>query len=191
MTSGNLWTSVLYVRKLELPRGSFHPPLVKVPPFPWHTLGTDLFYWKHQDFIVVAGYFSKFLIFRRLPSSTAQDVIQELSMIFIEYGQPVIISGDNGPCYASKEFYELMELFHIDHISNSPFYSQSNGFAESMVKLSKKLMEHSALWNYGLFEFRCTPISGTFPSPLEILRVPHSVLPQLPATVTANTPQIQ
>ena len=27
------------------------PPTVsEVPPFPWHTLGTDLFYWKHQGF---------------------------------------------------------------------------------------------------------------------------------------------
>ena len=63
--------------------------------------------------------------------------------------------------------------------------------------LSKKLMEHSTLneksWNYGLLEFRCTSISGTLPLPLEILtnRVQHSLLPQIPATVTANTPHIQ
>ena len=69
-----------------------------------------------------------------------------------------------------------------DHITSSPHYPQSNGFAESMVILSKKLMEHSTLdgkpWNYRLLEFRCTPISGTHPSPLKILtnRVLHSVL---------------
>ena len=49
------------------------PPTVsEVPPCQWHKLGTDLFYWKHQDFLVIADYFSKFLIIRRLPSSTAQ-----------------------------------------------------------------------------------------------------------------------
>ena len=29
----------------------------EVPPFPWHTLGTDLLYWKHQDLLVIASYF--------------------------------------------------------------------------------------------------------------------------------------
>ena len=170
------------------------PTMSEVPPFMWQTLGTDLFYWEHQDFLVVADYFSKFLIIRRLQSSTAQAVVKDLSMIITEYGWPVIIRSDNGLCYVSQEFKQNMELFQIDHITSSPHYPQSNGFAESMVKLSKMLMEHSALhgkpWNYGELEFRCTPISGTLPSPLEILinRVPHSVPPQLPATVTANTP---
>ena len=160
------------------------PTVSEVPPFPWHTLGTDLFYWRHQDFLVVADYLSNFLIIRRLPSFTAQAVIKELSMIITEYGQPVIIRSDNRLCYASKEIKQLMELFQIDHITSSPHYHQSNRFAESMVKLPKKLMQHSTLdgkpWNYRLLEFKCTPISGTLPSPLEIL-----------TNNTANTPQIQ
>ena len=48
------------------------PTMSEVSPFPWHTVGTDLFYWKDQDFLVVADYFSKFLIIRRLPSSMAR-----------------------------------------------------------------------------------------------------------------------
>ena len=64
----------------------FSPTVSEVPPFPWHTLRTDLFYWKHQDFLVIADYFSKFPIVQRLPSSTAQTVIKELSMIITEYG---------------------------------------------------------------------------------------------------------
>ncbi|MCG8429678.1 MAG: hypothetical protein MJA29_00665, partial [Candidatus Omnitrophica bacterium] len=43
----------------------------EVPPYPWHTLGSDLFYWKTGDYLVIADYFSKFLIVRRLVSSTA------------------------------------------------------------------------------------------------------------------------
>ena len=112
------------------------PPTVsQIQPFPWHTLGTDLFYWKHQDFLVIAHYSSKFLIVRRLPSSTAQALIKELSMIITEFRWPVIIRSDNRPCYASKEFKELMELFQIDHITSSSHYPQSNGFAEYIIKI--------------------------------------------------------
>ena len=66
-------------------------------------------------------------------------------MIIAEYRQSVIIRSDNGLCYASKEFKELMELFQINHITSSPHYPQSNGFTESMMKLSKNLMEHFTL----------------------------------------------
>ena len=33
----------------------------ELPPFPWHTLATDLFYWKRMDFLIVADVFSKYI----------------------------------------------------------------------------------------------------------------------------------
>ena len=33
----------------------------ELPPFPWHTLVTDIFYWKGMDFLIVADVFSKLL----------------------------------------------------------------------------------------------------------------------------------
>ena len=58
----------------------------EVPPHPWHTLGTDLFYWIRVDFLVVGDYFTKFLIIRKLPNSSTHVVIKELGMIFTEFG---------------------------------------------------------------------------------------------------------
>ena len=66
-----------------------------------------------------------------------------------------------------------MELLQIQHITSSPHFPQSNGFAETMVKIAKKLMDHSTLqeklWNFGLMEYRCTPLTGYIPFPLELL----------------------
>ena len=31
----------------------------KLPPFPWHTLATDMFYWKRVDFLMVVDMFSQ------------------------------------------------------------------------------------------------------------------------------------
>ena len=156
----------------------------EIPLHAWHTLGTDLFYWKHFDFLVLGDYFSKFLIVRKLPSSTSSAVCKEIS-IFTEFGKPYIIRSHNGPCYASKEFKELMELFQV-HVTTSPYFLQSNGFAEAMVKIVKKLMDHSTLqekpWNVGLMEYRCTPLSGNIPSPLELLtgQKPRTGFPSIP-----------
>ena len=58
--------------------------------------------------------------------------------------------------------------------------------------IAKKLMEKSVKegkpWNYGLLQYRTTPICSTLPSPLEMLtgRKPHSSLPQLPSSIGHN-----
>ena len=70
----------------------------ELPPFPWHTLVTDMFYWKGMDFLIVADVFSKYIIVRKLPNSTSSAICAELSMIVTELGLPHIIRSDNGPC---------------------------------------------------------------------------------------------
>ena len=158
----------------------------KIPPYAWHTIGTDLFYWEHFDFLVLGDYFSKFLIVRKLPSLTSSPVCKEISNIFTEFGKPYIIRSDNGPCYASKEFKELMALFQVQHVTSAPHFPPSNGFAEAMVKIAKKLMDHSTLqkkpWNFGLMEYRYTPLMGNIPSPLGLLtgQKPRTSLPSIP-----------
>ena len=144
-----------------------------VPPHPWHTLGTDLFYFRKQDFLVLIDYFSKFLIVRKLPNSTSNAVVKELGLIFTEFGTPFILRSDNGPCYISQEFQFFLKDHNVKSITSSPYYHQSNGLAESMVKTSKNLIEKSLQlnqpWFYLLQEHRLTPISDNIPSPAEIL----------------------
>ena len=163
-----------------------------VPPHAWHTLGTDLFHWNKVDYLVVRDYFSKYLIVRRLPNSSTHAVIKELGLIFTELGRPFILRSDNGPCYSSREFNNFLNFYQVNHITSSPHYPQSNGFAEALMGIAKKLMDKSVKdgkpWNYGLMQYRTTPISSTFPSPLEMLtgRRPCSTLPQLPLSIGKN-----
>ena len=88
--------------------------------------------------------------------------------------------------------HNFLSFYQVNHITTSPHYPQSNGFAEALVGITKKLMEKTVkdgrLWNYGLMQYRTTPISSTLPSPLEMLtgRRPHSTLPQLPSAIGQN-----
>ena len=113
----------------------------EVPPHPWHTVGSDLFYFRRIDFLVVVDYFSKYLFVRKIHNSTSSAVIKELGMIFSEFGKPQTFRSDNGPCYSSQEFKIFMQNWSIEHRTSSPHYPQSNGLAESMVKVSKNLIE--------------------------------------------------
>ena len=92
-------------------------------------------------------------------------------MIFSEFGKPQVFRSDNGPCYLSQEFRFFMQNWAIKHRTSSPHYPQSNGLAESMVKVSKNLIEKAVLqdlpWNQLLLDYWCTPISSEIPSPAE------------------------
>ena len=145
----------------------------EIPPHPWHTIGSDLFYFRRIDFLVLVNYFSKYLSVRNIHNLTSSAVIKELGMIFSEFGKPQVFRSDNGPCCSSQEFRFFMQNLSIEHRTSSPHYPQSNGLAESMVKVSKNLIEKAVLqdlpWNQLLLDYRCTPISSEIPSPAEIL----------------------
>ena len=165
----------------------------ELPPFPWHTLATDIFYWKRMDFLIVADVFSKYCLVRKLANSTSAAVCAEIATIVTELGLPHIIRSDNGPCYNSKEFQQLLQPYNITHHTSSPHYPRSNGFVERMVGVAKKLMDKAGSegkpWISGLYEYRVTPQSGSIASPLQLItqRTPREKdLPQLPSTLGAQ-----
>ena len=164
----------------------------KLPPFPWHTLATDIFYWRRMDFLIVTDVFSKYLLVRKLANSTFAAICAELATIVTELGLPHIIRSDNGPCYNSKEFQQFLQCY-ITHHTSSPHHPRSNGFVERMVGVAKKLMDKAGKegkpWISGLYEYRVTPQSGSIASPLQLITqcTPREKnLPQLPSTLGAQ-----
>ena len=109
----------------------------ELPPFPWHTLVTDLFYWKRMNFLIVADVFCKYILMRKLPDSTSAAMCIELSMIVTELGLPHIIKSDNSQCYNSKEFQQFLKCYSITHQTSKPNHPGSNGF----IGAAKKLMD--------------------------------------------------
>ena len=81
----------------------------ELPPFPWHTLVTDIFYLKRTDFLIVADVFSKYFLVRKLANSTSAAICAELATLVTELGLPHIIKSGNGPCYNSKEFQQFLQ----------------------------------------------------------------------------------
>ena len=165
----------------------------ELPPFPWHTLATDIFYWKRMDFLIVTDVFSKYFLVRKLANSTSAAVCAEIATIVTELGLPHIIRSDNGPCYNSKEFQQFLQCYIITHHTSSPHHPRSNQFVERMVGVAKKLMDKAGKegkpWISGLYEYRVTPQSGSIASSLQLITqcTPREKdLPQLPSTLGAQ-----
>ena len=60
-----------------------------VPTRPWQVLGTDLFSFKGENFLIIADYYSKFPFIRKLPVlCTSAAVIAATKQIFAEHGIP-------------------------------------------------------------------------------------------------------
>ena len=137
-----------------------------------------------MDFLIVTDVFSKYFLVRKLANSSSAAVCAEIATIVTELGLPHIIRSDNGPCYNSKEFQQLLQCYNITHHTSSPHHPRSNGFVERMVGVAKKLMDKAGsegkLW---------ISQSGSIASPLQLITqcTPgEKDLPQLPSTLGAQ-----
>lgn len=154
----------------------------RIPDRPWQVVGTDLFTWNNQDYIVTVDYYSRFFELDRLHSTTSAAVVHKLKAAFARHGIPETIVSDNGPQYKSKEFEAFAKSWEFIHVTSSPHYPQSNGLAERTVKTAKALMDKAKADRrdpyLSLLEYRNTPVDN-FKSPAQLLmsRRLHSILP--------------
>ena len=63
-----------------------------VPQKPWHTLGSDLFFWNNSPYLLVSDYYSKFPLVRKLSNIRSHTTIAHLKSIFEEHGIPSKLS---------------------------------------------------------------------------------------------------
>ena len=66
---------------------------------------------------------------------TKQHVATQCKLIFSEYGWPETLISDNGPCYTVEAFTSVTNAYHVNHITSSLHYPQSNGLAEKYVQI--------------------------------------------------------
>ena len=155
----------------------------EIPVVPWTKLASDIFHFQNDSYLLIVDFTSQFPIVRKLKSMTAEHVASHFSEVFGEYGWPDSLLTDNGPCYASHEFKQLMLDMSVNHITSSPHYPQSNGIAEKYVQIVKNLFikAHEEGTNYqkALMIYRNTPLDDSLLSPMQILqgRAARSDLP--------------
>ena len=144
-----------------------------LPSFPWQRLGSDLFHYNGCQYLLVADYFSKFPVIRKLSTTTTSAIIHHLRSILAEHGIPEELVTDNGPQYSSHEFKKFCSEWGITHTTSSPLYPQSNGFSERMVQTVKNLLKKSQEAGedpyIALLNYRTTPVDSKLQAPAKLL----------------------
>ena len=121
-------------------------------------IGSDLFDLEGVTYLLVVDYFSRYPEVIRLNTTTSQAIISALKSIFSRYGIPEILISDNGPQYISQEMKDFAMSYGFQHIISSPYFPQSNGQAERMVKTVKTLLSNNKDHYMALLNYRATPL---------------------------------
>ena len=141
---------------------------------PWTKLATDLFHFKGASYLLIVDYMSRFLMVHKLSSLTGLHVANQCKLIFSEYVWPETLISDNGPCYSVDAFTSVMNAYHINHITSSAHYPQSNGLAEKYVQIVKSLLYKAKEEGKDLFKclmiYHKTPLNGSLQSMMQILQ---------------------
>lgn len=132
-----------------------------------------MFHYQGAQYLLVADYYSKYPILRKLNSTTSAVIIHHLKSIFAEHGITESLVTDNEPQHSCREFAAFCNHWGISHITSSPLYPKSNGFIERMVKTVKNLLKKSDAAGQdpylALLSCRTSPIDSNLPSPAKVL----------------------
>ena len=105
-------------------------------------VGTYLFHWNGQDFVLVVDYYSRYWEIQKLYKTGAATTIKKIKNEVSRLGTPEIIKRNNGPQYnCSREFKRFAKDWGFQHIPSSPEYPRSNGLAEKTVQTAKNIPE--------------------------------------------------
>ena len=145
----------------------------ETPPRPWHTFGSDLFFWNNMWYLLITDYYSKFPFIRRLPSLTSSAVITAMKGVFSEQGIPESLICDNGSQLISYEIQRFTMEYGIDFTTSSPHHPRGHGLVERHVqtikRLTSKCREDGTDINLAILNLRSTPSNQNTPSPAELL----------------------
>ena len=156
-----------------------------VPQKPWHTLGSDLFFWNNSPYLLVSDYYSKFPLARKLSDIRSDTTFANLKSIFEEHGIPSKLITGNDTQFTSTLFQKFSNAYGFVHVTTSPYFSQANGFIERTLQTVKGLLQKykksGSDPHLAMLCLHSTPLDHNIPSPAVLLnsRVYQTNLPAI------------
>ena len=112
-----------------------------VPDLPWSFVSADIFDWSGLQYLILVDSYSGWFEMSTLSDLSSKSVITKMKQHFAVHGIPSKLLTDNGPQFASRQFKSFASEWSFEHVTSSPYFPQSNGFAENAVKQAKNLLE--------------------------------------------------
>ena len=151
----------------------------QMPELPYQEVGTDIFDFEGENFLITVDYYSQFIEVDALQDLRSATVIRALKAQFSRHGIPRVLRSDCGTQYMAREFKQMTEDYGIEHKPSSPHFQSSNGEAERAVQTVKSMWRKAEDRFLALLDYRTTPLPGVNLSPAQLLmgRRPRNTLP--------------
>ena len=81
-----------------------------------------------------------------LESMTSDQVIGKMKNMFSRWGISEEIVSDNGTQFTSESFHTFAGKYSFRQTFSSPHFPQSNGEAESAVKIAKRILQQDDIF---------------------------------------------
>ena len=148
----------------------------------------------NRDYSVIVGFLTDHWELDELNSATSANIIRISERHFTRYGIPDKLISDNAAVFSGSEFATFARTWEFHHTTSSPYYSRSNGKAESAVKIAKrvltKCMSQKENPRKAILDWRNTPNEGLGTSPAQRLMSGRTQT-MLPAEKTLLKPKIE
>jgi transposase InsO family protein len=150
------------------------------PSYPWQKVALDVADLKGKQILVLVDCYSRYIEACPLNNLSSAALITACKEVFSRHGIPEVIRCDNARPLVSREFKEFLSNWCIKQITSSPLYPQSNGQAESAVKIMKRLFSQAEDPYVAHLAHRNTPLIelGASPAQLSMSRHIRSTIPQ-------------
>jgi len=109
-----------------------------VSVLPWSFVSADIFDWNGLSYLILVDSFSGWFEMSTLSDLSSKTAITKMKQHFAVHGIPSKLLTDNAPQFASREFKSFANEWSFEHVTSSPYFPQSNGFAENAIKQAKK-----------------------------------------------------
>ncbi len=103
----------------------------EIPDRPWAKIGTDLFQFGNEDYLIEVDYESKYPEVLKLNNKRAKEVVSKLKDGYTIHGIPDQMVADNIP-YNSQEMMQFAKEWGVKITTSSPTYAQSNCFSRKI-----------------------------------------------------------
>lgn len=147
------------------------------PPRPWSRIHIDHFFYESNTCLIVVDALSKYIEVEIVHSTSVNETIDALRLIFSRNGLCDTLVSDNASCFTASQFKQFLHNNGIIHISPPPYSPSSNGQAERGVRVVKDLLK-----KYQSDESFKTRLAQVL---FHYRTVPHSVT-NIPPSVSLN-----
>ena len=158
---------------------------LSLPDCPWERIGADLFEFMKTQYLLLVGYYSRWIKVTRLTSTSSQATIEKCKAIFATHIISEMLLSDNSPQFASAEFSKFTIDYGFTNITSSPRDPRVNGEAVGTIKCIWEKCKDPFLT---LLTYHTAPLeNGYTPSELLMTRMLQTTLPNTKENLTMMT----